>query len=212
VAPPRRGPRFAGPALAAFESEQATAEGGTPETGGAEAGDGAEAGGGAEAGPGEPSAPATRPAGAAIPTAEDLDEQAAHFSNLLSSPDGEQPAEEAPEDRVYSVPPSVAVAPARSGLTRSLPPPPGGAVPRALYDQLLAEKQELQQRLIAVLDERSDGTMVPRELFDQVQAEKRLLQEKMMMMLDELLKLRSQPAAPERNRIRQFPGRKGGDK
>jgi len=105
------------------------------------------------------------------------------------------------------VPPSVAGAPNQRTISRV--PPAGDHVPRALYDQLLQEKQDLQQRLIAVLDERSGGSRVPRELFDQVQEEKRLLQEKMMMMLDELLKLRSAPTAAERARLRPFQGRKG---
>jgi len=81
------------------------------------------------------------------------------------------------------------------------------AVPRAVYQALLAEKKELQQRLYAVMEERSKSDAVPRELFDQVQAEKRQLQEKMMLMLDELLRLRQQPAAEkERGNVRPFPG------
>ena len=84
------------------------------------------------------------------------------------------------------------------------------SVPRALYESLLAEKQELQQRLYAALDERNTSDKVPRELFDQVQAEKRQLQEKMMLMLDELLRLRQQPGKPEQEErgpnVRPFPG------
>ena len=72
---------------------------------------------------------------------------------------------------------------------------------------LMQEKQELQQRLYAVLEDRSKSDAVPRELFDQVQAEKRQLQEKMMLMLDELLRLREQPASsPEKSNVRSFPG------
>ncbi len=189
VAPPRKGPRFAGPALAAFESEHAAAatDSVTDEP--------------------APEMPA------------DLDAQAQHFSSLLSNPDEsaateqgttEQPApfqEAELEDAVYPVPQSVAEAPGQRTINRL--PPAGDQVPRALYDQLLQDKHDLQQRLIAVLDERSGGSRVPRELFDQVQEEKRLLQEKMMMMLDELLKLRSTPTAAERARLRPFPGRKG---
>jgi len=74
----------------------------------------------------------------------------------------------------------------------------------------VAEKQELQQRLYAVLEERNASDRVPRELFDQVQAEKRQLQEKMMLMLDELLRLRQQPAPQEKEvagpNVRPFPG------
>ena len=84
-----------------------------------------------------------------------------------------------------------------------------GGVPRALYDALLAEKQQLQQKLLSVLQERRDEATVPRELFDQMQAEKRQLQEKMMLMLDELLRLRQQPAGEEkdpRGNVRPFPG------
>jgi hypothetical protein len=85
-----------------------------------------------------------------------------------------------------------------------------GTVPRALYESLLAEKQELQQRLYTALDERNTSDKVPRELFDQVQAEKRQLQEKMMLMLDELLRLRQQPGKSEPEErgpnVRPFPG------
>lgn len=86
--------------------------------------------------------------------------------------------------------------------------PAADAVPRAMYDALMAEKHDLQQRLYAVLEERSKSDAVPRELFDQVQAEKRQLQEKMMLMLDELLRLRQQPAQKddERGNLRPFPG------
>jgi len=86
---------------------------------------------------------------------------------------------------------------------------PADAVPRAMYEALLAEKQDLQQRLYAVLEERNKSDAVPRELFDQVQAEKRQLQEKMMLMLDELLRLRQQPQQAEkdqRGNVRPFPG------
>ena len=124
-------------------------------------------------------------------------------------PEPEPGPEEAAGEPLYSVPPSVAGQPGRGTINRTLPPAHGDQVPRILFDQLQQEKQELQQRLIAVLDERSGGAMVPRELFNQVQEEKRLLQEKMMMMLDELLKLKSQPTAAERARLRPFPGRKG---
>jgi hypothetical protein len=84
-------------------------------------------------------------------------------------------------------------------------------VPRAVYEALLLEKQGLQQKLFALLEERnkSQKDVVPRELFDQVQAEKRQLQEKMMLTLDELLRLRQQPASPEEERgpnVRSFPG------
>src|SRR5207245_3947107 len=78
-----------------------------------------------------------------------------------------------------------------------------------VYDALLAEKQELQARVYAALEERNTSDRVPRELFDQVQAEKRQLQEKMMLMLDELLRLRQQPASSEkeeRGNVRPFPG------
>jgi hypothetical protein len=90
-------------------------------------------------------------------------------------------------------------------------PPPQEAVPRAVYEALLLEKQGLQQKLFALLEERnkSQKDVVPRELFDQVQAEKRQLQEKMMLTLDELLRLRQQPASPEEERgpnVRSFPG------
>jgi hypothetical protein len=187
VAPPRKGPRFSGPALAAFESEHAASV-----------------------------IDSVTGASSAQELPQDLDAQASYFSTLLSNPDADAPPEPAaavegagpaPDDAVYPVPPSVAEAPAQRTVNRA--PPAGGSVPRALYDQLLQDKHDLQQRLIAVLDERSGGSRVPRELFDQVQEEKRLLQEKMMMMLDELLKLRSAPTAAERARMRPFPGRKG---
>jgi hypothetical protein len=88
--------------------------------------------------------------------------------------------------------------------------PAAEAVPRALYEAIVAEKQELQQRLIAVLEERNASDRVPRELFDQVQAEKRQVQEKMMLMLDELLRLRQQPGAQEKEErganVHPFPG------
>ena len=197
VAPPRRGPRFAGPALAAFESEQSQPPPAAQEQF-------------TELEPEEAKPDQTRETSRGeLP--EDLDQQAALFSSLLASPSDSRPEPE-PEpagEPLYSVPPSVADQPGRSTINRTLPPAHGDQVPRTLYDQLLQEKQELQQRLITVLDERSGGAMVPRELFNQVQEEKRLLQEKMMMMLDELLKLRSQPTAAERARLRPFPGRKG---
>ena len=82
-------------------------------------------------------------------------------------------------------------------------------VPRAVYEQLAAEKQDLQKKLFAILEERNHPDKVPRELFDQVQAEKRQLQEKMMLMLDELLRLRQSPAAPSEQRgpnVHPFPG------
>lgn len=85
------------------------------------------------------------------------------------------------------------------------------AVPRSMYDALLAEKHELQQRLYAALEERNTSDRVPRELFDQVQAEKRQLQEKMMLMLDELLRLRktsSEPSEQQGSNVRPFPGSK----
>ena len=199
VAPPRRGPRFAGPALAAFDTEQSQPTAPAPEE---------PTGLAPEAAP--PDETREAPAGE-LP--EDLDRQAALFSSLLVSPSDREPEPEPqPEpagEPLYPVPPSVADQPGRSTINRTLPPATGDQVPRTLYDQLLQEKQELQQRLISVLDERSGGAMVPRELFNQVQEEKRLLQEKMMMMLDELLKLRSQPTAAERARLRPFPGRKG---
>ncbi|HUJ28878.1 MAG TPA: DUF4388 domain-containing protein, partial [Myxococcales bacterium] len=89
------------------------------------------------------------------------------------------------------------------------PAPQVDAVPRAMYDALMAEKHDLQQRLYAVLEERSKSDAVPRELFDQVQAEKRQLQEKMMLMLDELLRLRQQPHPSKDDdfsNVRPFPG------
>ena len=80
-------------------------------------------------------------------------------------------------------------------------------VSRRLYDALLVEKQELQQKLLSVLESRRDEATVPRELFDQMQAEKRQLQEKMMLMLDELLRLRQQPEKEDpRGNLRPFPG------
>src|SRR5260370_26304557 len=86
---------------------------------------------------------------------------------------------------------------------------PSDAVPRKIYEALLTEKQELQQRLYAAMEERNKSDAVPRELFDQAQAEKRQLQEKMMLMLDERLRLRQQPAAEkekDRGNVRPFPG------
>src|SRR5207248_10206627 len=92
----------------------------------------------------------------------------------------------------------------------SWPGPAADGVPRNLYDALLAEKQDLQTRLYAALEERNTSDRVPRELFDQVQAEKRQLQEKMMLMLDELLRLRQQPGNGEQEErgpnVRPFPG------
>ena len=87
--------------------------------------------------------------------------------------------------------------------------PAAETVPRAVYEQLAAEKQELQKKLFALLEERNTSDKVPRELFDQVQAEKRQLQEKMMLMLDELLRLRESPSAqsePRGPNVRPFPG------
>ncbi|MBS2026248.1 MAG: hypothetical protein JST92_27925, partial [Deltaproteobacteria bacterium] len=105
--------------------------------------------------------------------------------------------------------------------TRPPPPVPNTAdvVPRTLYDQLLAEKSELQQKLLAILSDRSSGHMVPRELFDQVQEEKRQLQEKMMQMVDELIKARSGPPSQQTQAtgprrvapVRPLPGRKGSE-
>ncbi len=95
---------------------------------------------------------------------------------------------------------------------------PADSVQREHYDALLAEKQELQQRLWTLLEERRDGAMVPRELFDSMQQEKRQLQEKMMLMLDELLRLRQQPAQggtqpreEDRSNVRPFRGTRKGD-
>ncbi|MGZ6143830.1 MAG: hypothetical protein ACXWLM_10865, partial [Myxococcales bacterium] len=93
----------------------------------------------------------------------------------------------------------------------SVAPVAADSVPRSVYEALLAEKQELQQRLYAALEERNTSDRVPRELFDQVQAEKRQLQEKMMLMLDELLRLRQSSSEPEpekeqRGNVRPFPG------
>ena len=88
-------------------------------------------------------------------------------------------------------------------------PHTGETVPRAVYEQLAAEKQELQKKLFALLEERNHSDKVPRELFDQVQAEKRQLQEKMMLMLDELLRLRQSPDQPTEQRgpnVHPFPG------
>jgi hypothetical protein len=86
----------------------------------------------------------------------------------------------------------------------------GEPVPRTVYDALVAEKQDLQHRLFAALEERNTSDKVPRELFDQVQAEKRQLQEKMMLMLDELLRLRQEPGSqqedPRGTNVRPFPG------
>jgi hypothetical protein len=62
----------------------------------------------------------------------------------------------------------------------------GDAVPRGVYEALLAEKQELERRLWQ-------------------------LQEKMMLMLDELLRLRQQPGNGEdveSSNVRPFPGSK----
>jgi hypothetical protein len=88
--------------------------------------------------------------------------------------------------------------------------PAGDSVPRALYDSLMKEKQDLQQKLFSLLEERNKSDAVPRELFDQAQAEKRQLQEKMMLMLDELPRLR-QSGPPEQKEepgpnVRPFPG------
>jgi|GEM_PF-889266 len=96
---------------------------------------------------------------------------------------------------------------AQQGLPPAPLPPPEESresrpreekVSRRMYDALLAEKQELQQKLLSVLESRRDEATVPRELFDQMQAEKRQLQEKMMLMLDELLRLRQQPEKSDR--------------
>lgn len=114
----------------------------------------------------------------------------------------------APDDEQAVLAPP-APAPARPRYAAAAPPAASeGAVPRALYDAAVAEKQALQQKLLAVLQERRDEATVPRELFDQVQAEKRQLQEKMMLMLDELLRLRQQPAEEkeQRGNVRPFPG------
>jgi len=88
--------------------------------------------------------------------------------------------------------------------------PAGDSVPRALYDSLMKEKQDLQQKLFSLLEERNKSDAVPRELFDQAQAEKRQLQEKMMLMLDELPRLRKSGAPEEKEEpgpnVRPFPG------
>ena len=96
----------------------------------------------------------------------------------------------------------------RAPLQASRAQVPQDAVPRQMYDALMSEKQDLQHKLLSVLQERRDEATVPRELFDQVQAEKRQLQEKMMLMLDELLRLRQQPAQEKdpRGNVRPFPG------
>jgi hypothetical protein len=121
----------------------------------------------------------------------------------------------APEEEPMPAPQGDAFAAAQGAFAAwqnraSEPSPPAAAVPRGMYDALVAEKHEMQAKLFAVLDERSKSDMVPRELFDQVQAEKRQLQEKMMLMLDELLRLRQQPQqqqeSPEKSNVRSFPG------
>ena len=100
--------------------------------------------------------------------------------------------------------------PALAAFEAASSPPPADAVPRALYDSLMREKQELQQRLFSLLDERNKSDAVPRELYDHAQAEKSQLQERMMLLLDELLRLR-QSAQPEEKEergpnVRPFPG------
>jgi hypothetical protein len=100
--------------------------------------------------------------------------------------------------------------PALAAFEASSSPLPADSVPRALYDSLMREKQELQQRLFSLLDERNKSDAVPRELFDHAQAEKSQLQERMMLLLDELLRLR-QSAQPEEKEergpnVRPFPG------
>jgi hypothetical protein len=115
----------------------------------------------------------------------------------------EEPAPAAPDD-------AFAAAQGAYAAWQQSPGHSGDAVPRRMYEALVAEKHELQQKLFSVLDERSSSDLVPRELFDQVQAEKRQLQEKMMLMLDELLRLRQQPeekgGSSEKSNVRSFPG------
>jgi len=115
----------------------------------------------------------------------------------------EEPAPAAPDD-------AFAAAQGAFAAWQQSPGHSGDAVPRSMYEALVTEKHELQQKLFSVLDERSSSDLVPRELFDQVQAEKRQLQEKMMLMLDELLRLRQQPeekgGSSEKSNVRSFPG------
>ncbi len=138
---------------------------------------------------------------------------------LETPPPQEEPPEPAPADDTFNfaAPAESPLEPAQVPHAAHLAPPPWAhapvaqdAVPRGMYDALMAEKQELQQKLLSVLQERRDEATVPRELFDQVQAEKHQLQEKMMLMLDELLRLRQQPAPEKekdpRGNVRPFPG------
>jgi uncharacterized protein DUF4388 len=116
------------------------------------------------------------------------------------------------EEGIFRFAPPADEAPLPEAVGQPARPQAGDSVPRSMYEALLREKQDLQQRLYAALEERNAADRVPRELFDQVQAEKRQLQEKMMLMLDELLRLRQEPApAPEPagslgDNVRHFPG------
>src|SRR5713226_4136725 len=108
------------------------------------------------------------------------------FEAESSTPPPASPSEEgvfqfaAPEEKPAPAAPDDAFAAAQGAFAawQQSPGHSGDAVPRSMYEALVTEKHELQQKLFAVLDERSSSDLVPRELFDQVQAEKRQLQEK----------------------------------
>lgn len=198
---PQARPRFAGPALAAFEAGASTGE--LMPVDPDQPFEGTEA---AAAPPPEESAPAQE-----LPT--DLEAQAAEFSALLASP-GAEPGEAQAGDAFAFGEQGPVAEEHGDPQRRHLPPPvltQAELVPRALYEQLLAEKNELQNKLVAVLSDRTGAAVVPRELFDQVQEEKRQLQEKMMQMVDELLRARGGSSSGPRRMapVRPLPGRKG---
>lgn len=206
--PERVPPRFAGPALAAFEAGASTGEIAALDPRLLEG-----TGPHHPADEEEPGAPCPAEA---LPAGEDLEAQAAEFSALLSSPDGEGGFAPPSDDLAFGQQAPPSELPPQLPL-RPPPPLPGAGeemVPRHLYDALLAERNELQAKLLSVLSQQSGGAMVPRELFDQVQEEKRQAQEKLMQMMDELLRQRSGPGGMGPRRaapVRPFPGGRKGE-
>lgn len=110
-----------------------------------------------------------------------------------------------PRSPAIAVPPSPPPPPApgpiaagRAGSGRRPEPPParGGrkvaddSVPRVLYDELVAEKRELERRLFALIEQQGLADVVPRTIFDQVQGEKAELKAQLVSLLDEVIRLK----------------------
>lgn len=63
-------------------------------------------------------------------------------------------------------------------------------VPRAMYEALLEEKREIEQRLLALLDTQRDVEVIPRAALEEWQAEKLELRRQVASLLDELIRLK----------------------